>query len=83
MGWKTPTLTKIDRDRAARGVTGFPSGARVLVDGRDEAIVGAHFPEGSTFRLYPHYQLRWPNASPGEYFYVPISRVGVKRAKKA
>jgi hypothetical protein len=36
---------------------GFPIAARVLVDGRDEAIVKAHFPKGSSSFLFPHYKV--------------------------
>ncbi len=35
----------------------FPPGARVLVDGRDAAIVRDFFPDGSSSYLFPHYKL--------------------------
>jgi len=57
----------------------FPVGARVLVDGRNEAIVLQAFPSGSTSFLFPHYQLKYPGAPPGETFVVATSRVGVER----
>ncbi len=37
-------------------MTPFPVGARVLVDGRDPAIVKQAFPEGSSSYLFPHYK---------------------------
>lgn len=56
---------------------GFPIGARVLVDGRDEAIVKQFFPEGSSSFLWPHYKLDFV----GGDFNVVVSpaRVGVER----
>ena len=56
----------------------FPPGARVLVDGRDEAIVIQAFPEGSTSYLFPHYKLR-VIGSYAEVFAVAMPRVGVDR----
>jgi hypothetical protein len=42
----------------ARVVTkAFPIGARVRIDGRNEAIVREVFPEGSTSFLFPHYKV--------------------------
>ncbi len=40
-----------------RGAGYYPSGARVYVDGRDEAIVRQAFPEGSTSHLFAHYKV--------------------------
>lgn len=57
----------------------FPIGARVLVDGRTEAIVRSVWPEGSTFYLYPHYKLDFVGGDKGVV--VQVARVGVKRAK--
>jgi hypothetical protein len=57
----------------------FPIGARVLVDGRTEAIVKSAWPEGSTFYLYPHYKLDFVGGDRGVV--VRAARVGVKRAK--
>lgn len=55
----------------------FPSGARVLVDGRDEAIVKQAFPEGSTSFLFPHYKLDIVNGD--KNVAVNMKRVGVDR----
>jgi hypothetical protein len=35
----------------------FPIGARVLIDGQDEAIIKEVFPQGSTSFLFPHYKV--------------------------
>ena len=37
--------------------SGYVVGLRVLVDGRDPAIVRAFFPRGSTSFAFPHYKL--------------------------
>lgn len=55
----------------------FPIGARVLVDGRDEAIVKQAFPEGSSSYLFPHYKLDFIQGD--RNVAVAISRVGVER----
>ena len=55
----------------------FPIGAKVLVDGRDAAIVRAVFPEGSTSFLFPHYKLTVVGGGP-EQVAVSMNRVGVK-----
>jgi 4'-phosphopantetheinyl transferase EntD len=55
----------------------FPHNARVLVDGRDEALVKAAFPEGSTSFLFPHYKLDFINGD--QNVAVNMSRVGVVR----
>jgi hypothetical protein len=57
----------------------FPPGARVLVDGRYEAIVVQAFPEGSTSYLFPHYELRSAPSRFAEVFVVSADRVGVFR----
>jgi hypothetical protein len=57
----------------------FPPGARVLIDGRDEAIVIQAFPEGSTSYLFPHYKLRSKGSGFSEVFAVAANRVGVER----
>ena len=58
----------------------FPHGARVLVDGRDSAIVRGVFPEGSSSFLFPHYKLDFVNGD--RNVAVAIARVGVKRSPK-
>jgi len=55
----------------------FPVGARVLVDGRDVAIVKQCFPEGSSSFLFPHYKLDVLDGD--KNVAVKMSRVGVKR----
>jgi hypothetical protein len=55
----------------------FPIGARVLVDGRDEAIVKQAFPEGSTSYLFPHYKLDIIGGD--KNVAVAMKRVGVER----
>lgn len=55
----------------------FPIGARILVDGRDEAIVKAAWPEGTTSHLFPHYVLDIVDGDRGVV--VSMSRVGVER----
>lgn len=55
---------------------GFPIGARVLVDGRDQAIVKQFFPEGSSSFLYPHYKLDFVGGDLNVA--VTVKRVGVK-----
>jgi hypothetical protein len=57
----------------------FPCGARVLIDGRDQAIVRATFPEGSTSYLFPHYKVDIVGG--GRNVAVAVARVGVKAAK--
>ncbi len=57
----------------------FPIGARVLVDGRDEAIVAQVFPEGSTSLLAPHYCVRFVGGPAHEQVKVSMNRVGVDR----
>ena len=37
----------------------FPVGARILVDGRDEAVIQQVFPEGSSSFMFPHYRVRF------------------------
>jgi hypothetical protein len=55
----------------------FPIGARVLVDGRDEAIVKQAFPEGSSSFMWPHYKLDFVGGD--RNVAVNVSRVGVER----
>ena len=55
----------------------FPSGARVLVDGRDEAIVRQAFPAGSSSYLFPHYKLDFVGGD--RNIAVSMDRVGVER----
>lgn len=55
----------------------FPVGARVLVDGQDEAIVKNAFPEGSASFLFPHYKLDFVGGD--KNVAVAWQRVGVKR----
>lgn len=55
----------------------FPCGARVLVDGRDEAIVAQAFPQGSTSYLFAHYVVHFVNGD--RNVAVAWARVGVDR----
>lgn len=55
----------------------FPCGARVLVDGRDEAIVRQAFPEGSWPHPWPHYKVDFVDGDANVV--VPLARVGVER----
>jgi len=57
----------------------FPPGAKVLVDGRDLAIVRQAFPEGSSSHLFPHYKLDFVGGD--RNVAVALKRVGIKRAK--
>ena len=57
----------------------FPIGARILVDGRDEAIVKAAWPEGTTSHLFPHYVLDLIDGDRGVV--VSMFRVGVERSE--
>ena len=65
----------------ASGSRTFPVGARVLIDGLDEAVVAQVFPEGSSSLLAPHYKVRFVGGRPGEQVAVAMSRVGVRPAK--
>lgn len=58
----------------------FPPGARVLVDGRDAAIVKQAFPEGSSSFLFPHYKLDIVGGD--KNVAVAMKRVGVRAAKE-
>lgn len=58
---------------------GFPIGARILVDGRDEAIVKQFFPKGSSLFLFPHYKLDFIGGD--RNVVVSPQRVGVERCK--
>ena len=60
----------------------FPIGARVLVDGRDEAIVAQVFPDGSTSLLAPHYCVRFVGGPPNEQVKVSMNRVGANAEKE-
>lgn len=53
----------------------FPIGAKVLVDGRDLAIVKQAFPEGSSSFLFPHYKLDFLHGD--KNVAVSLKRVGV------
>lgn len=55
----------------------FPIGARILVDGRDEAIVKQAFPEGSSSFMWAHYKLDFVGGD--RNVVVNMSRVGVER----
>lgn len=57
----------------------FPVGARVLVDGLDEAHVKAAFPEGSAQHMWPHYKLDF--VAGDKNVVVHMDRVGVERRK--
>ncbi len=62
--------------------TVYPIAARVLVDGRDEAIVRAVFPEGSTSYSFPHYMLTFVGGgeAPKDWVCIAMKRVGVERS---
>jgi hypothetical protein len=55
----------------------FPVGARVLVDGRDEARVAQAFPKGSSSFMWPHYKLNFMGGD--QNVAVVMTRVGVIR----
>jgi hypothetical protein len=55
----------------------FPIGARILVDGRDEAIVKQAFPEGSSSFMFPHYKVDIVGGD--KNVAVAIKRVGVEK----
>jgi hypothetical protein len=55
----------------------FFVGARVLVDGRDEAIVMQAFPDGSSSFLFPHYKVHFVGGD--RNVAVAIDRVDVDR----
>lgn len=55
----------------------FPIGARVLVDGQDQAIVKQAFPEGSSSFLFPHYKVDFVDGD--RNVAVQMKRVGVER----
>lgn len=55
----------------------FPVGARVLVDGRFEAIVKASHPVGSESYMFPHYRLDFIDGK--KDVVVAVRRVGVEQ----
>ena len=55
----------------------FPCGARVLIDGRDEAIVKQAFPKGSSSFLFPHYKVDIVGGD--KNVAVAMKRIGVGR----
>lgn len=55
----------------------FPPGAKVLVDGRDLAIVKQAFPKGSHALSGPHYKVNFVDGD--KNVAVPMKRVGVER----
>ena len=57
---------------------GFAPGARVLVDGKREAIVRAFFPNGSTSFAFPHYKVDVVGGD--KNMAVPAKRVSIARA---
>lgn len=59
--------------------TTFPVGARVLVDGRDEARVTQAFPEGSSSYLFPHYKVDFKGGD--QNVAVAMKRIGVERKR--
>jgi hypothetical protein len=59
----------------------FPIGARVLVDGRDEAIVKQAFPKGSSSYAFPHYKVDMVGGD--KNVAIKMDRVGVDRKKSA
>lgn len=56
----------------------FPIGARVYVDGRDEAFIAQVFPEGSSSLRSPHYCVRFKGGA-DEQVKVSMKRVGVEK----
>lgn len=54
----------------------FPCGAKVLVDGRDVAVVKQAFPQGSSSYLFPHYKLDFVGGD--KNVAVSMTRVGVR-----
>lgn len=58
----------------------FPPGVRVLIDGRDEAIVREAFPQGSTSFLPPHYRVDVIDGD--KNVKVAMGRIGTKRELK-
>jgi hypothetical protein len=58
---------------------GFPVGARVLVDGRDSAIVRGYFPEGSSSYMFPHYKVDVQHGD--KNMAVSVKRIDVRKAK--
>lgn len=59
----------------------FPPGARVLIDGRDMAIVRQHFPEGSHALHGPHYKVDYVGGD--KNVAVHEKRVGVEKESKS
>ena len=55
----------------------FPTGARVYVDKRDEAIIQRAFPEGSASYLFPHYKVNFIKGD--RNVAVALHRVGVEK----
>jgi hypothetical protein len=58
----------------------FPVGARVYVDGRDEARIAQRFPEGSSSFLFPHYKVHFTGGD--QNVAVAMGRVGVERSSR-
>lgn len=58
--------------------TTFPVGARVYVDGKDQAIIAQVFPEGSSALTAPHYCVRFVGGG-SEQVRVAMHRVGVDK----
>ena len=56
----------------------FPVGARVYVDGRDEATVAQAFPKGSSSFLFAHYKVHFTGGD--RNVAVSMKRVGVVKA---
>ena len=59
---------------------GFPPGARVLIDGRDEAIVRDYYPTGSTSYAFDHYKVDVVDGD--RNVAIASKRVGVARTVK-
>jgi hypothetical protein len=55
----------------------FPPGARVYLDGVDEAIVRAVFPRGSLSFAFPHYRVDIVNGD--RFVAIRLNRVRVER----
>lgn len=55
----------------------FKFGARVYIDGQDEAIIQSAWPEGTYFHPWPHYKVNFINGD--KNVVVNITRVGAEK----
>lgn len=60
---------------------GFPPGARVLADGRDEVRVRQFFPDGLSSYMFPHYKVDYIGGD--KNVAISVSRIGVDRKGRA